>query len=1219
MPKVKVLEYEGGRYVSDADGLYIRRSDKPLTTQNEESLDCSHIYPSRVGKVTDVEVENAEKHFYNFFDSTIPADLDFTACLIPGETMTVIFQSGMLAGKEFEVKYIHKEKKKDDEGNVVEKFVHRFEIVPQEIDGRTMPDDIFKPGNSDEYAVFGISLPESYVCNNTDMSGASWDMFREAAKYLYENEGNKFTFTGELDGIWAKKDWSNIGGRIRLGGYILFRDDQFEPDGAAIRIVGVKDYINNPHSPVIELSNSVVGSSISSDLRNIENNEIVTDNKYKDSLQFTKRRFRDSIETISMLENALLDKFTNSISPITIRTMSMLVGDESLQFRFVRSMTDLTEVGHHVKWDIEKQILTSPAGVIQHMTIGIDSISSSHKPNEYKVWYLPVFNTPPLTDGSKKYYLYAKVSKEEQVGEFYISETAIALEEEEGFYHLLMGILNSEYDGERSYVTLYGFTEILPGRITTDRVVSSDGLNFLDFVSNAFRVGNNINSLDFNTKGDGKLRLKGTLVQSDSGDEEFIGVFRGLYNSEYTYYRGDEVIYAIEGNMSMYRYIYDEPTKGNLPTDTKYWMVVAQGSSGKDGDTPVDIYCTSISQPVRPTSKNVPPFGWSLTPTAPTETAHVWMSQTRVGSDGSVGEWSTPIRISGLNGEPGADGTDIEFIYKRTRDNTDPSQPDSLQEDDYVPDGWTDNPKGVSATYLYEWLCVRYKNDGVWTSFSTPVVWSKWGETGRDGDGFEYIFKRTTTDTAPSTPGTSQVDDYVPAGWTDDPSGVSEDYPYEWVCIRKRKDGTWGDFSDPALWAKWGRDGDFYEYRYAVNGSRLSPPSLDVTSPEPEGWTTVMPPVGDLQYLWLTIAKKTSKGALLQNWSDPKRITPYDGKDGAAGPSMLFRGIYSNTEEYYGTSKRVDAVKHYNTYYVARSDAGNGFIGQPPTINGEINSDYWNDFGGQFDSVATNLLLAENANIADWIIKSGKITSQEITSDETPRAQMDGTNGSISFASDQTVYTATGGSYNVKQTISLSSYLKSIESNTTEGDRAYLSSQGIYINKAGVNAPGIKDEWKDAKYGDIYAAIVALGNRNLQAGQYYNSRVVCGVYGEAINNYKDTTLGPSYTFGGYFRKLLADGLYLGLIQIDKTTWLKSIDCYISAYNTSDINLYLPDKPQVGQIILVRRMNSASVNVQGNGIDIHVDGGTTTSKNTARGDTAVLIFDGTYWNFNYWPR
>lgn len=111
LPKNQRLEYEGRTYVSDADGLYIKRADTPLRDVQEDSLDCSHISPKRVGGVSNVVVSDKEKNFYDFIDSSIPNDLNFEDCLIEGNTMTVIFQSGMLAGKEFEVKYIHKERK----------------------------------------------------------------------------------------------------------------------------------------------------------------------------------------------------------------------------------------------------------------------------------------------------------------------------------------------------------------------------------------------------------------------------------------------------------------------------------------------------------------------------------------------------------------------------------------------------------------------------------------------------------------------------------------------------------------------------------------------------------------------------------------------------------------------------------------------------------------------------------------------------------------------------------------------------------------------------------------------------------------------------------------------------------------------------------------------------------------------------------------------------
>lgn len=469
LPKNQRLEYEGRTYVSDAEGLYIKRADTPLTDVQEDSLDCSHISPKRVGSVSKVVVSDKEKNFYDFIDSSIPDDLNFEDYVIEGNNMTVIFQSGMLAGsnKEFEVKYVHKERK--------------FLITPQEIDGQIMPNDIYKPNLGDKYAVFGIQLPDAYICNNSTKEGASWDMFREAAKYLYENEDPKFTFKGELDSIYSKKRWLSIGGKIKLGGYILFKDPQFIPEGIKIRITSIKEYIHRPYSPIIELSNTTTGATVSSELNKIESNEIKTDNQYKNSIQFTKRRFRDAKETISMLNDALLH-FSGSISPISVQTMSLLVGDESLQFRFVNNKTNPTQVEYFVTYDSKKKVLSAPGGILQHMTIGIDTLSSGHKASEYKFWDIEKYTSPTLTE-TVGYYLYVKANKNGTTGSYVLSKNAIKLEGVEGYYHFLVGILNSEFEGERSFIELFGFTEIVPGRITTDKIVSTDGKTYFDLLN----------------------------------------------------------------------------------------------------------------------------------------------------------------------------------------------------------------------------------------------------------------------------------------------------------------------------------------------------------------------------------------------------------------------------------------------------------------------------------------------------------------------------------------------------------------------------------------------------------------------------------------------------------------------------------------------------------------------------------------------------------------
>ena len=148
----------------------------------------------------------------------------------------------------------------------------------------------------------------------------------------------------------------------------MFSDEQFNPEGSLIRIVSVKDYCNNPHSPIIELSNAPVTSSFQNAMNKVVESEVVIDNKHRDAIQFTKRRYRDSQETIEMLREAMLDNFTESISPIAVQTMAILIGDKSLQFEFVRGIADRTPVAHNVTYNQTTKVLTVPFGVIQHYT-----------------------------------------------------------------------------------------------------------------------------------------------------------------------------------------------------------------------------------------------------------------------------------------------------------------------------------------------------------------------------------------------------------------------------------------------------------------------------------------------------------------------------------------------------------------------------------------------------------------------------------------------------------------------------------------------------------------------------------------------------------------------------------------------------------------------------------------------------------------------------------
>lgn len=250
-----------------------------------------------------------------------------------------------------------------------------------------------------------------------------------------------------------------------------------------------------------------------------------------------------------------------------------------------------------------------------------------------------------------------------------------------------------------------------------------------------------------------------------------------------------------------------------------------KGDPGKDGQDGTNVlsnltafvFKSSETTPSKPvggswnsdTNVFTPPTGWYTTDQNMVGT--IWMSWAVFQTAGTIqGEWSTPVRITGENGKDGQDGKSIEFIYKvsnRVPNSSD--KPSSVNEDGSVPDGWTDHPTGVSESNQYEWMCVRTKTDDLWSDWNGPTVWSKWGANGKDGDGVEYIYKRTTTNLSPDRPTeVSQEDDFVPEGWTDDPTGVNEDNMYEWVCVRKYKEGIWSEFSNPALWAKWGEKGE---------------------------------------------------------------------------------------------------------------------------------------------------------------------------------------------------------------------------------------------------------------------------------------------------------------------------------------------------------------------------------------------------------------------------
>ena len=491
LPKSQEYTYEGVTFLSDDKGLSIAiKNAQNNGFVNEQSLDLSHIYPKRKGTVSGFFAVDIDKHFYDFTDTSIPEALNFTDLQIKGEKMLIYFESGMLSGREFEIsRYEH--------SSGYNHSARRFEIVPKEEDGTTMPNDIFKPAIGDEYSVYNMQMPNAYICDDNTKTGASWEMMKEACKYLYENRADLFTFTGDLDGIWAKKNWANVGGRLKMGGYINFSDTEFQRTPVAIRIVGLKEYVNNPYSPQIELSNKVQGHSFVSEMRKLQNQEVYFGELNKRTQSLTKRSWRDALETIKQVEEAF-PEYTKSIVPVTVQTMMALIGNKSTQFDFVVSKTNPVKTPHTLYFDKNSKQINAGSGWLKHFTLGSSDITPNRDANSYKYWNIPAFVSGRLDDKAKTYYLYIKASKTAETGEFILSENKIDIEQEAGFYHFLYATVNSEYEGERGIAKLNGFTEITGGQIKTDKITSGNGEQFIQLLDKEIIIKANLKITDGN-------------------------------------------------------------------------------------------------------------------------------------------------------------------------------------------------------------------------------------------------------------------------------------------------------------------------------------------------------------------------------------------------------------------------------------------------------------------------------------------------------------------------------------------------------------------------------------------------------------------------------------------------------------------------------------------------------------------------------------------------
>ena len=498
--KSKTLHLPDGATKTVGDRTYtVTSGGRAITVRGsapgavEGAFTDTDIYPSREGTVKVVTIKDKEKAFVDFTDPTIPADLDFEQCLIPGREMKIAFQTGMLAGRTFGAKYVHGDR--------------RFEIVPEEIDGVLMPSAPFLPKEGDRYGVFEIALPESYI------RSAEGRLLDSAVQYLEGLETSRYSYRAAVDPLWLKKQWTKVGHKVRVGAYVKLAGDPITDGGATLRITGIKEYLTDPYAPEVTLSDRATGrGGLTSIIRKAVQDDLTSTKEAstRAAVELSTRSYRKAEELTKALEEALSADFDAKIRPLAVHTMQVLVGDKSLQFAYVESKSSTREVPLPLTYDTATKSLHIDQSYLQHKTLGVE-VTTAHTAKDFRTWTIAPTDYSPK--GTAPLYLYARVPREGDGGTFVIDTKAHDFIEEAGYYHLWSGMLTPTDDGARwEYMPMHGFTEITPGMISSPRFTSPDGRLVIDMVKGYFRFKTDKSTFSVNADNPDGVYIRGGMI-----------------------------------------------------------------------------------------------------------------------------------------------------------------------------------------------------------------------------------------------------------------------------------------------------------------------------------------------------------------------------------------------------------------------------------------------------------------------------------------------------------------------------------------------------------------------------------------------------------------------------------------------------------------------------------------------------------------------------------
>lgn len=456
----------------------------------ENTKDFEEIYPHRTGVISSLG-----SNVFEFFDTSMDFDLTekntdgSTKYLMAGTTAKLTFNTGNLAGYEFEVSaYDHGSKK--------------FTIISQ-----TDQNDYIFPSTTtaafqfaigDEYVLTDIYMPQSYI------DAAESELAIKGAEYLAKYSQPLVQYGLILDSFFLK---NQVGADVEtniiwVGDYIPVKDPDIDVD-KTIRVKSFTRDLLLDYSYQLAIADLTVSVSfidrVISGMNTVD--KVIKINDLNDPAK-ARRNWKDAQEVLSMIFDVEGDYYSEKIKPLSIETSMLSVGAKSMQFGLEGTIFQPNYAAN------KNRVVYTGGSLVHYSVLDID--------NNPRIWNISDGDIVVPDDNAR--YIYAKCSKSTSSATMLFSTDKIAVESDANFYHFLIGILNSvDINNTRALALMYGFTTVNGRFIRTGRIQSADGNTYFD--------------LDTNEIG-GKIFFKDGLVSGEIGVGPTIGAVNAGMNGE---------------------------------------------------------------------------------------------------------------------------------------------------------------------------------------------------------------------------------------------------------------------------------------------------------------------------------------------------------------------------------------------------------------------------------------------------------------------------------------------------------------------------------------------------------------------------------------------------------------------------------------------------------------------------------------------------------------